>query len=142
MWERGVRIYGTARVSNNFPILCTYYHSFLFLFFVNRGNCTKTTKFPDRVQPPLARWSVHIFTSWNTWLILIQWNWRRRYLQSLSNEEYELLEGFVDRTKSTITFASNSTMSWVIPSWEANIKPSLKAQNYAMILVATPMCLI
>ena len=88
---------------NTLHILCTYYHSF---FFVKMGNCIKTTKFSDRVQPPLARWSIYIFASWNTWLILIRWNCSRRYLQSLSNEEYELLEGFVDRTKSTITFAS------------------------------------
>lgn len=98
---------------------------------------SKTTKFPRRVQPPLVRCSAHLFASWKTWLILTWWSWWRRYLQSLSKEEYELLEGLLDWTRSTITLASNSLWSWGMPSWVASIRPSLNAHSSAVMLVAT-----
>ena len=88
------------------------------------------------------RWSVHLFASRKAWLILIRWSWRRRNLRSLSREEYELLGDLLDWTRSIMTLASISTMSWAMPSYFANIRLSLKAHNSAVMLVANPMRLI
>ena len=106
------------------------------------GGESYTTKFPWREQPALARLSAHLFASLKTWMILIQWIYPRRYLQSLSKEEYELLIGFLDRIRLTITWVSNSTSIWVMPSWVGSISPSLKAQNSATILLALPIFLM
>lgn len=106
------------------------------------GGAFSTTKSLRREQPLLAKLSTHLFTSQYTWLILIQWNCPKRHLQSLSSEECDQLEGFLIRTRSTITFASSSTSNWMMPRWDASTNPSLKAQNLAMILVATPIYLI
>ena len=80
------------------------------------GGASRTTKFPGKEQPALARLSTHLFASLNTWVILTCWNCSRRYLQSFSKAAHELLMALLDSTRLTTTWASNSTCKWLIPS--------------------------
>ena len=106
------------------------------------GGASRTTKFPRKEQPALARLSAHLFASLNIWVTLTCWNCSRRYLQSFSKAAHELLMALLDSTRLTTTWASNSTCKWLIPNWAASISPSRKTQNSAATLVIFPIFLI
>ena len=107
------------------------------------GGTSKTTKLKVNEQAPLARLSAPLLASLNTCLIItVYWNCCSKYLQSLRSDVYELLGVFLERIGSTTTLASNSTAKCVIPSCEASVRPSLRAQNSAIMLVLIPKYLI
>ena len=58
------------------------------------GGTSRTTKFPGKEQPALARLSAPLFASQNTWVTLTCWNCSRRYLQSFSKAA-RVVNGFV-----------------------------------------------
>ena len=106
------------------------------------GRTSRTTKSEVKEQALLARLSALLSASLNTCLTVFRWNYPSKYLQSLRRDVYELLGVFLERTRSTITLASNSFAKCVIPSCEASMRLSLRAQNSAMMLVLKPMYLI
>ena len=81
---------------------------------------------------------MHLFASRNVCPTLTWRKLLRSDLQSLRGGRKELLTTELDCTKSTTILASSSTSISCIPSWEARIRPSLRAQNSAIVLVANP----
>ena len=111
-------------------------------FRLGVGGTSKITKLEVKEQAPLARQSAPLLASLKTCLITVCWNCHSKYLQSLKRDVYELLGVFLERIRFTTTLASNSTAKCVIPSCEASMRPSLRAQNSAIMLVLIPICLI
>ena len=91
------------------------------------GGPSKITNSSWAWHPFLARASAHLFASQNTCFTLIWGIISSNNLQSNNEEEFAVLEEFLELIKSTMTFASSSTSKFCTPSWMANFKPSLSA---------------
>ena len=103
------------------------------------GREPNTTKSSFMVLPYLASASMHRLPSLYTCTTWSQINLLSKHLQSHKRGDYGLLVSTLELTRSTTTFTSNSTINLWIPSLKASFKPSLKAQNLVVILVANPM---
>ena len=91
------------------------------------GREPNTTKSSFMVLPHLASASTQRLPSLYTCTTWTRRNLLSKHLQSHKKGEYGLLVSTLELTRSTTTFASNSTINLWIPSLKACFKPSLKA---------------
>ena len=105
------------------------------------GGESKFTSSSCKLQPFLATALTHLFASRNTCFTVVWGILFGNNLQSNNKDEYAALEEFLELIKSKTTFASSSTSRICTPSCTAICRPSLRAQNLAIMLVLDPILL-
>ena len=134
--------YLTLEVRSVPDILLTYMPTLSILTkykILGLGGLSKTAKTSAMVPTHLASASAHRLPSLYT---RTTWTWRNlvnKHLQSYKRGANGLLVTALDLTRSTTTFASNSTINLWIHVFKASFNPSLNAHNSAVMLVANPI---